>query len=1541
MKKLLLILLLAPVLVFSQQRPLYMRAYDTVHVGPFSGTQGAPSGNTELRIYNSTRGITGFLKNIGGGRTQFAAISQADIAGLQARLDSISGKVPQSRTLSINGEVYDLSANRSWTIATGVPTSRTITIDGVTFDLSANRSWTTSGGSGDSRVIVRTTLDSLRNLTVDKHNTYRYVGMNGVMWDFWVDTTDATTADDGIYTLVTTAGKRLKRETLYINPFDFGLRAGAADNSAAINAMWQWIEDHPAKRYVVWFPSGDYNVEASTELPHRINSLGESVRVKILGNGTRLKTTTDGVTIFRRMPATQTEATDQLISNWIGHIEGFIFEGDGGTGQKGIDIGATYSWQILENNFSSLDTALMVRFGLQPTINGNRFTLNKTDNIHLTYGQIWGGGVSTSATNSASINDTRVFGANGARTHVYALAANAPRIVNFISEGFKPQYNFWLDGDASTVVTQAHIEDVHLEANGGVYANNTVFRLRAGGVWTIKNIYPQFPDTLFNTTGSAGSSKIIFEGLTYMGALPAGVAFNANGASTLGYHLIFRVIHVGATTFLNKIKNPASWVGGVRPIEVFVEAQGESGSGSWEIIAGGAINLKPGWGEATNSPINTYGHILFPTDAQWDIGGLYGFYNTRPRNLLVGQNIYLSNAGRFYFGDALTTPDVGFSRSGAGQLSIINNNFSDWRDLKLRNTINTGTISAIALTRDATTTDSATVINPSNGLLTQRKINFPAPTTDASLLTSGILPDARLGDNVAMRNEVNNFTQDGAITKAGDAFWSVESTAGDATVGIYSATQNLELIARDSALIAYGGNTSIALTTEGIESYHRWRIKYDNGTYTQMLPSSDGKLVVTQTGTAPEWYFDTDVYINGEFRLPGGSTGQVPIQDASGKLVMGNVTIPPFADGTYDHINASGSGTSLQLNSAAIDYILNYFETNNSLLMSMFPDTEFDPPVDAITNGEMNPPTSNAVYDYLASFSGITAGDKGDITVTLGPENWSIDNAAITPAKLSSSDFGDFAVAAGVATIDNAAITPAKLSSSDFGDFTVAAGVATIESGAITVSELGGLGTGVGTWLGTPTSANLRAALSDEVGTGAAYFVGGALGTPASANLSNATDLPIGGITGFGSGVATWLATPSSANLAAAVTGETGTGNLVFSASPTFTGTVGAADITASGNGLFSTLRTNTSSTLSSGSVEMLTIGGTVNHSGTSQSTAMFISPFYQSPSPNGDFLIAAGNRTAAYPSGTHTNLFVVDNTGYTWNNQGYGSSTKSSDLSSSAGVIKLFNRLLANRGMSRQVGTDNMSTYFFQPFMGTNRIGFSSANFGTATLSNLGAGSNTAEGTASSLTMGSTQAGESNSTYTFKPRVRVTSASAAANQPAGYRSIGHVAVFGNNTGEGGFFAVFQGGTAQFQTGSKGFMGFSASGDIPNTATISTMDNMIGIAYDNQTTWRIVSNDASDPGTEHADLGANFPTNVDDDGIITFAIYAPSNQNTTAYWYVKRVTNAGVIYENAGTMSSDLPQVETPLYWHSWLNTGTATANVIWDFMSVYVEAEN
>lgn len=61
-----------------------------------------------------------------------------------------------------------------------------------------------------------------------------------------------------------------------------------------------------------------------------------------------------------------------------------------------------------------------------------------------------------------------------------------------------------------------------------------------------------------------------------------------------------------------------------------------------------------------------------------------------------------------------------------------------------------------------------------------------------------------------------------------------------------------------------------------------------------------------------------------------------------------------------------------------------------------------------------------------------------------------------------------------------------------------------------------------------------------------------ALGTPASGVATNLTGLPIStGVSGLGTGVATFLGTPTSANLAAAITNETGSGALVFGTAPT------------------------------------------------------------------------------------------------------------------------------------------------------------------------------------------------------------------------------------------------------------------------------------------------------------------------------------------------------------------------------------------------------
>lgn len=99
-------------------------------------------------------------------------------------------------------------------------------------------------------------------------------------------------------------------------------------------------------------------------------------------------------------------------------------------------------------------------------------------------------------------------------------------------------------------------------------------------------------------------------------------------------------------------------------------------------------------------------------------------------------------------------------------------------------------------------------------------------------------------------------------------------------------------------------------------------------------------------------------------------------------------------------------------------------------------------------------------------------------------------------------------------------------------------------------------------------------------------FVAPVLGTPASANLVNATGLPISsGIDGLGANVATFLATPSSANLLNMVTDESGTGNVVFTNSPTLvTPTLGVAAATSVNKVVITAPATSATLTLANGS---------------------------------------------------------------------------------------------------------------------------------------------------------------------------------------------------------------------------------------------------------------------------------------------------------------------------------------------------------------------
>ena len=171
------------------------------------------------------------------------------------------------------------------------------------------------------------------------------------------------------------------------------------------------------------------------------------------------------------------------------------------------------------------------------------------------------------------------------------------------------------------------------------------------------------------------------------------------------------------------------------------------------------------------------------------------------------------------------------------------------------------------------------------------------------------------------------------------------------------------------------------------------------------------------------------------------------------------------------------------------------------------------------------------------------------------------------------------------------------------------------------------LGTGVATFLGTPSSANLISAVTDETGTGSLVFatsptfVTPILGTPTSGTATNLTGLPLttgvtgtlpiaNGGTGTTSTTFTNLTTNVTGTLPVAnggtgVTSSTGTTAVVLSTSPTLvTPVLGVATATSVNKVAITAPATSATLTIADG--KTLTASNTLTLAGTDATTMTF-----------------------------------------------------------------------------------------------------------------------------------------------------------------------------------------------------------------------------------------------------------------------------------------------------------------------------------------------
>lgn len=284
-----------------------------------------------------------------------------------------------------------------------------------------------------------------------------------------------------------------------------------------------------------------------------------------------------------------------------------------------------------------------------------------------------------------------------------------------------------------------------------------------------------------------------------------------------------------------------------------------------------------------------------------------------------------------------------------------------------------------------------------------------------------------------------------------------------------------------------------------------------------------------------------------------GTTGYTSLLCTSAQLAVGQTTADPICRTISGDVTLTAAGvtaigatkvTSAMLNADVFSTLHTWGAQNFSgaVVITSADASAFAVGPAGTTNSTLNINSSTpSAANGLNITAGATAGilslsvtDPGpDSSITFnakGGGSISFGSVSTGPITLFRATTLSGALTYGGVTLSNSVSgtgsmvlsTNAALTTPNLG--TPSAGTLTNATGLPIASGVSGLGTGVATFLATPSSANLRAALTDEVGTGAAYFVGGALGTPSSGTLTSATGLPIStGLTGAGTGVLTAL----------------------------------------------------------------------------------------------------------------------------------------------------------------------------------------------------------------------------------------------------------------------------------------------------------------------------------------------------------------------------------------------------------------------------------
>jgi hypothetical protein len=307
-----------------------------------------------------------------------------------------------------------------------------------------------------------------------------------------------------------------------------------------------------------------------------------------------------------------------------------------------------------------------------------------------------------------------------------------------------------------------------------------------------------------------------------------------------------------------------------------------------------------------------------------------------------------------------------------------------------------------------------------------------------------------------------------------------------------------------------------------------------NGTHNHIVFAAGG---LQSANTQMTIFPDVNVHIEIDTPSTSSTTGALTVVGGVGVQgdmnIEGNVAI----EGT---ITFGGAGTTVETANLAVTDPAVFVGTNNQAdIVDLAFIGEYATTIGTITKTVSNKAltsnvatlTTSAEHTYLAGdvvvVSGVDATFNGTYNIIAVPTNVTFTYAKTAANVTSAAASGSAAVSArrkfaGIARDASDGVLKA------FKDAT------TKPTSTVNFSEAG---------LGyADLQVGVLTASSVALGNNST------LGTPTSVTLTNATGLPVStGISGLGSGAATFLATPSSANFASMITDEIGTGSVILS----------------------------------------------------------------------------------------------------------------------------------------------------------------------------------------------------------------------------------------------------------------------------------------------------------------------------------------------------------------------------------------------------------